>query len=239
MRNGLNPAQSRERGSAGRRTLSGVVKAAALIAPLLTVTACENHSKHHFTVGSVDQSYKTRHPIVIDEKEQVLDLPIGSSSYDLPRAQASAVEGFADRYKTNASGVITVMMPSGSPNEAAGRAMGMKVINILRNQGVANSRIRMASYHASQHGNSAPIRLSYMAVKAQVTGCGKWPRDLAAMNNQNRNYHNFGCASQSNVAAMISNPADLLGPRGTSEIDAQRRNTVIETYRQSGAGLGQ
>ena len=49
---------------------------------------------------------------------------------------------------------------------------------------------------------------------------------------ENKQYHNLGCASQNNLAAMIANPADLLAPRGMSEIDAARRATVIDNYRQ-------
>ena len=49
--------------------------------------------------------------------------------------------------------------------------------------------------------------------------------------NQNKNYENFGCASQQNLAAQIANPSDLVGPRGMSPIDAANRATVIQTYR--------
>ena len=41
-----------------------------------------------------------------------------------------------------------------------------------------------------------------------------------ASNSGNRNYGNFGCATQQNLAAMVDNPLDLLYPR---EHDAGRR----------------
>ena len=44
------------------------------------------------------------------------------------------------------------------------------------------------------------------------------------------NYHNFGCSTQSNIAAMVSNPADLLGPRSMTPSSADRRDTVYDKY---------
>ena len=185
-------------------------------------------------VGSVHSTYKTNHPIIIDEKETVLDIPVASSSYELTTPSAGAIQGFADGYKQGANGVITVMIPSGSSNESAARSMHPKIVNALSEVGIPPNRVRSASYYAAEHGSSAPIRLSYSAVNASVDECGKWPGDLAATNSNNHNYHNFGCAYQNNIASMIANPADLIAPRGMTPIDAARRNAAIDAYREGG-----
>lgn len=212
--------------------------AAVLLSSLLGLTGCAGHSKSHFTVGSTSQeTYKTRHPIIIDEKEQVLDVPVSSGSYDLPRAAYSSIEGYANGFRRQQSGTITVMIPSGSPNEQAARAVSNGIIDAIVSTGVSRSRVSMARYDASQHGTSAPVRLSYRAVKASVTGCGQWTDDLAAKTSENGNYHNFGCATQNNLAAQIANPADLLGPRGMTAPDAVRRGNIIDTYRTNGSAL--
>ena len=49
---------------------------------------------------------------------------------------------------------------------------------------------------------------------------------------ENKNYFNFGCASQQNLAAQIADPRDLLSPRGVDSIDAGRRTTVLDNYRR-------
>lgn len=204
---------------------------AALLAPVLLASGCASHDKDHFIVGSTSHDYKERHPIIIGEQEKTLDIPVARASYDLPVASASAIEGFAGQFSKSANGHITVLVPSGSPNQRAARDVSGKVGAVLRRSGVPRDRIRYYSYDGSSHGDSAPIRLSYYAVTANVNGCGQWPADLGADIHRNRNYHNFGCASQSNLASMVSNPADLLGPRGMTSIDATRRNNVIENYR--------
>ncbi len=208
-----------------------LMRAALVTLPVVLLVSCAGHSKNNFTVGSVNHTYKTKHPIVIDEREKTLDIPISSSSFDLPRAVASSIEGFGAEFKRSANGVITIMIPSGSPNEAAARSVAPKVSEALATSGVSYAKMRTTTYYAAEHGTSAPIRLSYGAVSASVSGCGKWPEDLGAPNAENKNYHNFGCGYQNNIASMVANPADLLGPRGSTPVDAERRNTVIENYR--------
>lgn len=199
---------------------------------LAGLAGCENVSKRHFTVGSVSDDYRSRHPIVISEKEQTMDIPVATGSKGLPRPEASAVSGFARLYKKSASGSINILIPSGSANERAAKRVAKEVIAVLRSNDVSRSRIILAPYQAANHGSSAPVRLSYAAIQASVEGCGQWPADLAA-DTSNKNYHNFGCATQNNLASHVANPSDLLGPRGSTSIDAERRLKVIEAYRNA------
>ncbi len=69
---------------------------------------------------------------------------------------------------------------------------------------------------------------------AQVQECGQWPKDLARTS-QNDQYENFGCAQQTNIAAMVANPQDLIRPRAQTPSDPMRRNTVIDDYRSGDA----
>ncbi len=217
--------------SGGKYNNKTIALAFGLVA-LTALSGCANVSKRHFTVGSVPTDYRTKHPIVISEKEQTMDVPVASGSKGMPDPEISAVTGFASLYKKSASGSINILIPSGSANERAAKRVAREIIGVLRSNGVSRSRIILAPYEASSHGSSAPVRLSYSAIQAGVDGCGQWPADLAA-DTENRNYHNFGCASQSNLAAQIANPSDLLGPRGSTSIDAERRLRVIDAYRNA------
>ena len=215
----------------------GRVLAGGLL-PLALLAGCASHSENNFTVGSVQSTYKTKHPIVIDEKEMTLDVPVATSSYELTYPTQSSIEAFANRYKAGANGSLSVMIPAGSANESSARKMLPKIVTALNQLGIPRGRIRSATYYASNYGSASPIKLSFTALAASVKECGKWPEDLAAVNGENQNYHNFGCASQNNLAAQIANPADLLGPRAMTPIDAERRNEAIETYREGEVGTG-
>ncbi len=217
------------------KMLTGVRAGKLTIAALTLVvvlSGCENYSKRHFTVGSAPADYRTRHPIVISEKEQAIDIPVASNAHGLTVSERSIVEGFSGRFKSAASGSIRVLVPSGSANERTASRLASQLVDELRANGISRRRIIMAPYHAANHGASAPIRLSYSAIKAGVEGCGQWPADLSA-GPENRNYHNFGCATQNNLAEIVANPSDLLEPRGTTSIDAERRLKVVEAYRNA------
>ena len=49
---------------------------------------------------------------------------------------------------------------------------------------------------------------------------------------ENRQYWNFGCAQQRNLAAMVENPDDLVEPRPEVPSYTGRRTTVLEKYRR-------
>ena len=71
---------------------------------------------------------------------------------------------------------------------------------------------------------------------ADAGPCGLWPHDLGPTwdpeHYENREYWNFGCAQQRNLAAMVEDPADLAGPRGETPAYTGRRSTALDKYRQ-------
>jgi pilus assembly protein CpaD len=92
-------------------------------------------------------------------------------------------------------------------------------------------------YHPDDPRTFATIRLSYPKITAVAGPCGLWPEDLGPSlhdynYNENKPYHNFGCATQRNLAAMIDNPADLEQPRAETPAYTSRRNAAFEKYRK-------
>jgi pilus assembly protein CpaD len=69
-----------------------------------------------------------------------------------------------------------------------------------------------------------------MRYVADAPDCGQdWSQNLAR-NYQNTPYPNFGCSSQHNLAVMVANPGDLLGPRTMTPRDANRRDDMYGKY---------
>ena len=50
------------------------------------------------------------------------------------------------------------------------------------------------------------------------------------MDPQNLPYPNLGCATQSNLAAVVANPRDLLEPRASTPRSSERRDVVWDKY---------
>ena len=184
------------------------------------------------TVGAVPDDYRTNHPIVIAEKVEVLDLPVAAGDRGMTHSQRISLDGFLDGYDRTAAPVMTITVPSGSGNDVAAADAAHDMRKFLRSRGVHESRIMMSSYQAPSVDVSAPIRISYTAMRAQTNTCGRWPEDLNN-NSENKHYANFGCSYQNNLAAQIANPADLIGPRKLSEVDAENRGVVIDEYRKA------
>ncbi|MER9402526.1 CpaD family pilus assembly protein [Mesorhizobium caraganae] len=185
------------------------------------------------TVGAIPDDYRTTHPIVIAEKNQKLDLPVGAGDRGMTGSQRDTLLGFLDGYDKSAAPALTIATPIGSANEMAATAAARDFARLAVASGIKRNRIVVTSYRSVSPEASAPIRVSYISVRAQTDKCGRWPADILE-SSENKHYADYGCSSQNNLAAQLANPADLLGPRKPSDIDAENRGAVIDVYRGRG-----
>jgi pilus assembly protein CpaD len=212
------------------RSAAAPTRCARLLLAVATVALLSGCAKRDsITVGAVPDDYRTNHPIVIAEKEQTLDLPVGASDRGATAPQRASLEGFLAGYDKSAAPVLNIVAPSGSANAVAAADAAHDFAYIARENGVPSNRIMLASYQASPEEVSAPVRVSFAAMRAQTDKCGRWPEDVLETS-ENKHYANFGCSYQNNVAAQIANPEDLLGPRKQTPIDPANRGTVIDDY---------
>jgi pilus assembly protein CpaD len=205
--------------------------AATILGATVVLSGCGTN-RDDLKTGSIPDDYRTRHPITLTEVEHTLDVPIASGDREMTIGMSDAVGGFASDYLSSSSGTIQILIPQGSPNSAAASHMRRQIRATLIDRGVPGPRIIETSYQADASGDAAPVRLSYVAITAVTNPCGQWPEDLQDNTFSNKNWANFGCATQANLAAQIANPMDLVTPRAQAPIDATRRATVIGLYRQ-------
>ncbi|KQQ79538.1 CpaD family pilus assembly lipoprotein [Aureimonas sp. Leaf324] len=203
---------------------------AGLILATLAFAGCAE--RPDASLNFVPDDYRARHPIIVGDATQNLDILPSAADTRLTHADLTRVQSFANRFRASRAAAISVQVPVRTRNAAAASLVARDMLRALHREGVPRSRIVFSSYEVAGGDEAYPIRLSYTGLSAGLDHpCGQWPSDLGDTY-QNRNYENFGCASQANLAAQISDPRDLLGPRGMSEIDAERRTTVIGDYRQ-------
>ena len=219
------------------RTPAGIERIRRSAVPALAIAVaallagCANRDS--ITVGSVPDDYRTTHPIVIAEKNQKIDLPVGAGDRGMTGAQRDTLLGFLDGYDKAAAPSLTIAIPRGSANEVAALVAGRDFARVAVAAGVKRNRIVMTSYQSEVPEASAPVRVAFVAVRAQTDRCGRWPDDLLETS-ENKHYADFGCSYQNNLAAQVANPNDLIGPRKQSEIDAENRSAVIDLYRARG-----
>jgi pilus assembly protein CpaD len=209
----------------------------SLLLSIALTSGCANYSRDHMTVGSIPDDYRTRHPIIVSENENAEDIVITAGSNRLSQRGRDIVRSMGLKYKTSGAKSIAILIPTGSSNETSARSAANDAVAELQQLGITSSQIVIQHYNASSHGASASLRIVYSDLVASIDSqCGKWDEDILSTS-ENKNYANFGCASQNNLAQQIANPADLLGPRGMSEIDSTKRTKVIEDWRESSTDL--
>jgi len=212
------------------RKAGGVAAVAALAA---TLAGC-------YTVRDpqdpIPNDYRQRHPITLQEGHRTVELFVGSSRGGLTPPQRADVLAFAQVWKREATGGVVIDVPSGTPNEHAAVDSLHEIESILAATGVPSQGIMVRPYRPTSPARLATIRLTYPRVTAEAGPCGLWPHDLGvtdvAVAQSNKQYWNFGCATQRNLAAMVDNPADLVQPRGEVPAYEGRRAVVLDKYRQ-------
>lgn len=206
------------------RLLSGGVALAALTA---LAAGCTAVGTSHVEVRGHD--YRERHPVLISEEPENLDLPVGMKGPALSPEIETAIRHYVKEYRADGTGAITIQVPTGSANEVAAASTGRAVHYALVRAGVSHGHIRVAPYSVDDRARIAPLRVSYLRVKAVVPTCGVWP-DGGITDYRNHSYTDFGCAQATNMAAMVANPADLIRPQPMDPPNGQRRAAVLSAY---------
>jgi pilus assembly protein CpaD len=223
--------------------LSGIRSVWRASVPALAITLLVAGCNTDRTItGSVPHDFRDRHPIRLAEAERSVQLLVGSGRGDLTADQRAQVSAVASAWRREGTGYLIVDVPSGTPNERAADYAAKEVQSLLRASGVPERAIHRRHYEPPSGGEFGPIRLAYTRVEAQAGPCGEWPEDLGVRPYpsrgilpsqwENRPYWNFGCATQQNLAAAVSNPQDLVQPRAEDPPYAARRQSVIEKYRK-------
>jgi len=175
--------------------------------------------------------FQARHPIALAFAPTSLEVfPVGGA---LDSRTIANLRAFAERYRELGSGQILIVTPSRQGSEA-------RAVNQIRRTLAAaglDRRVSVASYAPYGRESAPPIRVAFVSLKAEVrTPCGLWPEDLASGSSlegwKNEPYANFGCATQSVMAAQVDDPRDFVQPRALAPSDAAMRTRAIEDVRK-------
>ena len=190
------------------------------------------------TTGSLyPADYRARHPVALSEGVRTLDVFVTGTGHIDPR-QAADVDAFLLEYRRYGRGTLALDVPAGgTPRTAAAVERTAAALHRLSlDGGVPDRQVVVARYPVANPSLAAPLRLSFQRMEAKVASqCGTWPQDLGvgdpAFNGRNEVYWNFGCASQSNFAAQVADPVDLVRARPEGRIDTIRRTNDIGKIR--------
>ena len=214
------------------RRAAGPVAAKILLASVASIgiAGCKTMDDPTRVAGWTLIDSSQRHPILVSQEPTTHVIRIGRNASGLSTSQRAQLLNFADHYRVTDSGNsrLVVAAPSGGANEVGAMHAVNEIRNLLRDQGFGESSISVEAYNAAGAADP-PIRVSYLRYIAEAPQCGDWSTNLA---NEPTNlpYPNLGCAQQRNLAVMVANPSDLLGPRSETARSGERRDQVWGKY---------
>jgi pilus assembly protein CpaD len=169
-----------------------------------------------------------RFPIKVAKGPVKMD--VASHKGGLTPDQVNTVVNFARQASSNQFSSITVSRPSGG---GRGGHVAKAIAELLVNQGIHPDSIIHRTYPGPASG---PVNISYVRAYASTKECGDWSENLADTG-RNAHYPNFGCATQNNIAAMVSDPMDFEVPSGMGNVPARRRVKVMNDYGTAQSGV--
>jgi pilus assembly protein CpaD len=133
-------------------------------------------------------------------------------------------DAFLTDYRAHGNGSLGISVPDGPASRTAITFFAERAAAT----GISRDKI-LVSTHEVANGDRR-VDVSYIGYTAHAETCGNdWSENLA-FTADNLTPRNFGCSVQHNIAAMVSDPRDLLGPGGMGPVDSARRATVMDHY---------
>jgi len=163
------------------------------------------------------------HPISVEPSYRDLKVQYAGGAEGISAADAAKFDAFVSDYRVHGNGSLGISVPSGAGSRAAITFFGERAAV----SGISRDKILVTTREA---GNSdTRVDVSYIAYTAHTKACGDWSED-ESFTMENHTSANFGCAVQQNIAAMVADPRDLLGPGAMSPASTNRRATVMDHY---------
>jgi pilus assembly protein CpaD len=212
------------------------LRIAGALAGLAVVLGACTHTDDVVT-ASVPDDYRLRHPIAIQEANKSVVIFVGQARGGLSASQRADVMGLAQSWRQEATGAVVADVPVDTPNARAAADAFREINSLLTAAGVPPRGVVVHRFHPDDARQMATIRLSFPRISAVAGPCGLWPEDIGPSIKdksyfENKQYYNFGCAYQRNMAAMVDNPADLVQPQSETAAYTTRRSEAFEKYRK-------
>ncbi len=200
--------------------------ALAVIATALILSGCRDRLSPQEAVYLSDPS--RRHEIRLANRVEAIDLQLAHPGARLTSRHQIAVREFAAEFRKAGTGQFMVILPARPGSHFALRPALQDVRRELEMAGFGPDDVRVRRTGLSDD-RGAVIRLAYSRRVAIAPNCGKWPADVGR-NREALPYHNFGCATQRNLANNVRYSRDLERPQVETSSSGERRRTTWREY---------
>ena len=170
-----------------------------------------------------------RNSINVAESIERLELYTRPNGMELSARDKLAVAQFLDGYARSGDGALYINRPANAM-AGLGTQQAESTIRGLMAQGGMNPSSVQTGQYASRPGAPAPVIVSYRTLRAIPQDCNQ----MGSLTNtfSNQPHLGSGCFQSANLAAMVSDPRQLLEPYATGQPNAQRRQVIYDKYIQ-------
>ena len=173
--------------------------------------------------ASISEDGARNHPITVEPHFQDLKVQFMGGADGMTPDDAAKFDAFLADYRVHGNGSLGISVPNGTPSHTAITFFAERAAAT----GISRDKI-LVSTHDAANGDFR-VDVSYISYSAHADDCGDWSEN-EAFSADNLTPKNFGCSVQHNIAAMVADPRDLLGPTRRGEVDTARRGTVLDAY---------
>ena len=167
------------------------------------------------------------HPVTVAETIERLELYARPDGLSLSARDRTAVAAFMQGYAASGNGALFINRPAGHMNGLGVQATDQLLSGIMREVGVSPSAAQAGEYLV-RPGDPAPVVVSYATLRTVPQDCSSYG-DMGDMRS-NGVHPDFGCFHRANMAAMISDPRQLIAPLPQGVSNAQRRQVIYDRY---------
>lgn len=204
----------------------------AALSTLMLVSACQaggppsNVPAEYFTGTTLD-----RNAIGVTQHTEYLEVQMDPRDTQLRIPELIKVQGFLDTYTDIGHGPLVISMPQLSNNPQLAVGAVSEIRELAWEAGVRYEDMMGAAYRADGR-RVTPIVMAFKTYKAVAPDCPSLAELDVTNAVSNSDLPSLGCAVRTNMAAMIAEPADLLGERSLDGGDLVRRQTQFEMWRR-------
>ncbi len=197
------------------------------ICSALILGACASYAPSNVPKAYLEGTPLDRNAISVAKRTEFLEIKIDPATVKMSATDLKRVESFVTDYRDHGHGQLILSLPEGGVNHQYAR----QARAIAWENGVEYEEIADTNHDAAVDGEASLI-LAFQTYDAIAPACKSLSHYDIGDFSSNNELENFGCAVRTNLAAMIADPADLLGQRALEGGDPVRREVIMERFRQ-------
>lgn len=197
----------------------------------LAAAGCSSYAPSSVPKAYLQGTALDRNQIGVAKRTEFLEIAIHPEASQLSLKDRARIQNFVSSYRQVGHGPLIMSLPQSTSNPQLAVEAVAEAREIAWENGVQYEEIE-GTAHGAESGISEPLILAYQTYDAIAPDCPSLAtQDMADMSSNNE-LPTLGCAVRTNLAAMIADPADLLGQRQLGQGDPVRRAVILNKFRQ-------